>query len=207
MSEAQSKPGAIFKIWCFILGLALLLTGLFYLIGGGKLISLGGSWYFFIAGLVTIVSAIFIFRKQALGVGLFSLVFIGTVIWALIDTGLEFWPLHSRLMFPAGLFAAVLFTLPSIRKYQQQTAMSAPAYVVGGLTVLGMLGGLYGIHTQPFKHRVRNCHLYPSNQVSSKSIGIIMVVMQAVAVSLHSTKLTEITYLNLRKLGASKRAI
>jgi quinate dehydrogenase (quinone) len=30
----------------FILGLALLLTGLFYLIGGGKLISLGGSWYF-----------------------------------------------------------------------------------------------------------------------------------------------------------------
>lgn len=145
MSEAQSKPGLIFKIWCFVLGLALLLTGLFYLIGGGKLISLGGSWYFFIAGLVTIVSAIFIFRKKALGVGLFSLVFIGTVIWALIDTGFEFWPLHSRLMFPAGLFAAVLFTLPSIRKYQQQDAMNAPAYVVGGLTVLGMIGGLYGM--------------------------------------------------------------
>lgn len=51
MSEAQSQP--IFKIWCFILGLALLLTGLFYLIGGGKLISLGGSWYFLIAGLLT----------------------------------------------------------------------------------------------------------------------------------------------------------
>ena len=67
MSEAQSKPGLIFKIWCFVLGLALLLTGLFYLIGGGKLISLGGSWYFFIAGLVTIVAAIFIFRKKPLG--------------------------------------------------------------------------------------------------------------------------------------------
>ncbi|MCJ8160545.1 glucose/quinate/shikimate family membrane-bound PQQ-dependent dehydrogenase [Acinetobacter zhairhuonensis] len=145
MSDTQTKPKPIFKIWCFILGLALLLTGLFYLIGGGKLISLGGSWYFFIAGLVTIVSAIFIFRRKALGVGLFSLVFIGTVIWALIDTGLEFWPLHSRLMFPAGLFAAVLFTLPSIRKYQQQTAMNAPAYIVGGLTVLGMLGGMYGM--------------------------------------------------------------
>ena len=62
MSEAQSQP--IFKIWCFILGLALLLTGLFYLIGGGKLISLGGSWYFLIAGLLTTVSAIFIFRKR-----------------------------------------------------------------------------------------------------------------------------------------------
>jgi hypothetical protein len=62
MSEAQSQP--IFKIWCFILGLALLLTGLFYLIGGGKLISLGGSWYFLIAGLLTTISAIFIFRKK-----------------------------------------------------------------------------------------------------------------------------------------------
>ena len=72
MSEAQSQP--IFKIWCFILGLALLLTGLFYLIGGGKLISLGGSWYFLIAGLVTTISAIFIFRKKALGVWIFSLV-------------------------------------------------------------------------------------------------------------------------------------
>ena len=65
MSEAQSQP--IFNIWCFILGLALLLTGLFYLIGGGKLISLGGSWYFLIAGLLTIISAVFIFRKKNIG--------------------------------------------------------------------------------------------------------------------------------------------
>ena len=143
MSEAQSQP--IFKIWCFILGLALLLTGLFYLIGGGKLISLGGSWYFLIAGLLTIISAVFIFRKKTLGVWIFALVFLGTIIWAVFDAGWDFWALHSRLMFPAGLFAALCFTLPFIRKYQFQIASSAPAYALGGLTVLGMLGGLYGM--------------------------------------------------------------
>ena len=145
MSDPQAKSHIILKIWCFILGLALLITGLFYIIGGGKLISLGGSWYFLIAGLFTTASAFFIFKKKALGVWLFALVFVGTVIWALIDAGWEFWPLHSRLMFPAGLFAALLLTLPSIRKYQYQTSLSAPAYIIGGLTVLGMIGGLYGM--------------------------------------------------------------
>lgn len=145
MSDPQAKSHIIFKIWCFILGLALLITGVFYIIGGGKLISLGGSWYFLIAGLIITASAFFIFKKKATGVWLYALAFIGTVIWALIDAGFEFWPLHSRLMFPAGLFAAVIFTLPSIRKYQYQTPIGAPAYAVGALTVLGMIGGLYGM--------------------------------------------------------------
>ncbi|MEQ1324418.1 glucose/quinate/shikimate family membrane-bound PQQ-dependent dehydrogenase [Acinetobacter soli] len=145
MSDPQAKSHIIFKIWCFILGLALLITGVFYIIGGGKLISLGGSWYFLIAGLIITASAFFIFKKKATGVWLYALAFIGTVTWALIDAGFEFWPLHSRLMFPAGLFAAVIFTLPSIRKYQYQTPIGAPAYAVGALTVLGMIGGLYGM--------------------------------------------------------------
>lgn len=145
MSDPEAKSHIIFKIWCFILGLALLITGVFYIIGGGKLISLGGSWYFLIAGLIITASAFFIFKKKATGVWLYALAFIGTVIWALIDAGFEFWPLHSRLMFPAGLFAAVIFTLPSIRKYQYQTPIGAPAYAVGALTVLGMIGGLYGM--------------------------------------------------------------
>lgn len=93
MSEPHSKSQPIFKIWCFILGLALLLTGLFYLIGGGKLISLGGSWYFFIAGLLTTASAIFVFRKKAFGVWLFALVFVGTIVWAWFDAGWDFWAL------------------------------------------------------------------------------------------------------------------
>ncbi|MFW1961492.1 hypothetical protein, partial [Acinetobacter johnsonii] len=72
MSEAHSQP--IFKLWCFIFGLSLLLTGLFYLIGGGKLISLGGSWYFLIAGLLTTITAIFMYRNKVLGVWSFALV-------------------------------------------------------------------------------------------------------------------------------------
>ncbi len=143
MSEPHSKSQPIFKIWCFILGLALLLTGLFYLIGGGKLISLGGSWYFFIAGLLTTASAIFVFRKKAFGVWLFALVFIGTIVWAWFDAGWDFWALFSRLMFPAGVFAALLFTLPAIRRYQAQSSLVAPAYTGATVVIIGMLIAFY----------------------------------------------------------------
>lgn len=143
MSEPHSKSQPIFKIWCFILGLALLLTGLFYLIGGGKLISLGGSWYFFIAGLLTTASAIFVFRKKAFGVWLFALVFVGTLVWAWFDAGWDFWALFSRLMFPAGVFAALLFTLPAIRRYQAQSSLVAPAYTGATVVVIGMLIAFY----------------------------------------------------------------
>jgi len=143
MSEPHSKSQPIFKIWCFILGLALLLTGLFYLIGGGKLISLGGSWYFFIAGLLTTASAIFVFRKKAFGVWLFALVFVGTLVWAWFDAGWDFWALFSRLMFPAGVFAALLFTLPAIRRYQAQSSLVAPAYTGATVVIIGMLIAFY----------------------------------------------------------------
>lgn len=48
-------------------------------------------------------------------------------------------------MFPAGLMAALLFTLPALRKYQFKAPMSAVGYGLGGLTALGMIGGLYGM--------------------------------------------------------------
>ncbi len=67
MSESDSKFHILFKIWCFILGLALLATGIFYIVGGGKLVSLGGSWYFLISGLFITISAISNFPKKSAG--------------------------------------------------------------------------------------------------------------------------------------------
>ncbi|MBJ8417858.1 glucose/quinate/shikimate family membrane-bound PQQ-dependent dehydrogenase [Acinetobacter courvalinii] len=142
MSESSSSH-TMLKIWCFILGLVLLLTGLFFTVGGVKLATLGGSWYFVISGVLTLIAALFIFKKKALGVWLFTLVFAGTIVWSLFDAGLEFWPLFSRLMFPAGLFAALMFTLPAIRRYQFQPSADLPAYGLGILTVIGMVIGLY----------------------------------------------------------------
>lgn len=164
MSESHAGSHTLLKIWCFILSLVLLLTGVFYIVGGGKLISLGGSWYFLIAGLLTTASAVYVFRKKALGVWLFTLVFIGTVIWSFFDAGWDFWALFSRLMFPAGLFAALMFTLPSIRRYQYQSNLAAPAYGLASVVVIGMLIGLYQMF-QP----------HPTVAASGKALPLVPV--------------------------------
>ncbi|ROP62815.1 quinate dehydrogenase (quinone) [Enterobacter sp. BIGb0383] len=139
MAETTSRPTKGLGIWCVLLGLVLLAVGLFFAIGGGKLLSLGGSAYFLIAGIVMLLSAIQFFRKKSSAVVLFLLVFVGTLIWALADVGTEFWPLVSRLMVPTGLALLVLITWPALRKREGKTALAAPSYGFAAVLAVGMV--------------------------------------------------------------------
>ena len=85
MSDNNPRPSGWLGPWCLLVGVILLVTGLFFAIGGFKLVSLGGSWYFLIAGVITLLSAIQFFRRKSSAVGLFALVFLGTLIWAFFD--------------------------------------------------------------------------------------------------------------------------
>lgn len=76
MSELHDRPSPVLRIWCCILG-ALSLSGLFFAIEGGKLISLGGSWYFLIAGIVMLFSAVQYFRSKILCCGVVHSGFFG----------------------------------------------------------------------------------------------------------------------------------
>lgn len=139
MAETTSRPTKGLGIWCVLLGLVLLAVGLFFAIGGGKLLSLGGSAYFLIAGIVMLLSAIQFFRKKSSAVVLFLLVFVGTLVWALADVGIEFWPLVSRLMVPTGLALLALITWPALRKREGKTALAAPSYGFAAVLAVGMV--------------------------------------------------------------------
>src|SRR5690606_38844355 len=65
--------------------------------GGVYLLWLGGSAYFVLAGAVLVASGGLIFRYKPIGAIWFAAVYVGTLIWALWDVGLQFWPLASRL--------------------------------------------------------------------------------------------------------------
>ncbi|HKS33944.1 MAG TPA: glucose/quinate/shikimate family membrane-bound PQQ-dependent dehydrogenase [Enterobacteriaceae bacterium] len=139
MAETTSRPTKGLGIWCVLLGLVLLAVGLFFAIGGGKLLSLGGSAYFLIAGIVMLLSAIQFFRKKSSAVVLFLLVFVGTLVWALADVGIEFWPLVSRLMVPTGVALLALITWPALRKREGKAALAAPSYGFAAVLAVGML--------------------------------------------------------------------
>ncbi|MCT2419576.1 pyrroloquinoline quinone-dependent dehydrogenase [Pantoea sp. XY16] len=139
MAETSSRSGKGLGIASVLLGLVLLATGLFFAIGGGKLVALGGSRYFLIAGIVTVLSAIQFFRRKSSAVVLFLLVFIGTLIWSLFDAGLEFWPLVSRLMVPAGLMLLAFLIWPSLRKHEGKHSLAKPSYAFSALLAAGMV--------------------------------------------------------------------
>ncbi|WP_345828555.1 glucose/quinate/shikimate family membrane-bound PQQ-dependent dehydrogenase [Erwinia sp. HDF1-3R] len=139
MSQTNAPSSKWLGLWCFVLGLLFLATGLYFVIGGGKLVSLGGSWYFVIAGIVTVLSAIQFFRRKSSAVTLFVLVFIGSAIWAVQDAGIDFWPLVSRLMTLAGFLLLALVTLPALRKREGKTPATKPAWAIAALVAIGMV--------------------------------------------------------------------
>lgn len=139
MSGSEARPSATLRAGCALLGLALLAVGLFFVVGGAKLVSLHGSAYFLIAGVVIAVSAVQFFRAKSSAVVIYGAAFIGTLIWALIDVGLDFWPLVSRLMVPAGFMVLALLTWPSLRKTDTAPSAAKPAFALAALIALGMI--------------------------------------------------------------------
>src|SRR5690606_13752604 len=100
-SVAMAVAHRGFGYWAtIVLALIMAIFGLPIMAGGVWLITLGGSWYYAFAGLGLLVSAWFLFRHSVAGVWVYLLTFVGTVIWALWEAGLDGWAQVPRLVAP-----------------------------------------------------------------------------------------------------------
>ncbi|WP_245944963.1 membrane-bound PQQ-dependent dehydrogenase, glucose/quinate/shikimate family [Pelagibacterium lacus] len=115
----------------------LVLFGLPILGGGAWLIALGGSWYYLLAGIGLLVTAWFLFRRSMLAVWIYLLTFIGTLIWAVWEAGLDPWAQLPRLLAPAVVLILVLLTIPVLER----------AWPRGRDRVLAGLAGLAALGT------------------------------------------------------------
>jgi quinoprotein glucose dehydrogenase len=115
--------------------------------GGLRLVLLGGSPYFLIAGLVQVGSAVLLWQRNVWGAGLYAGMLLGTLVWALWEVGLTPWPLASRLAMPAGLGLWLL--LPYARRGLTLDNPSNAATFAGvaALTCFACIG-LAFIHAQ-----------------------------------------------------------
>jgi len=140
-----SRPSASLSRWpIWVVALGVLVFGLFFAAGGGYLVTLGGSWYFLLAGLGMIASAFLLFKQRVAGAWLFAAVMVLTVIWALVDAGLVFWPLVSRLFALAVLSLLVALVYPTLRKVNGLPGGQG-GYLLGGLLAIAMAAGFWGM--------------------------------------------------------------
>ncbi len=109
------------------------LMGLGLLLGGIYLATLGGSLYYVLAGLAYLIAGILLWRRQARGVWLLVLMAVLTIPWALWESGTFYWALFPRLLVPFALASLGLLLLPSVLPEASRGTMR-------GLGVLALLG-------------------------------------------------------------------
>lgn len=89
--QRRPRPPRIFASF-------LLLIGLVLAAGGVRLATLGGSLYYLIAGVALIASAVLLWRGERWGAYLYGLLTVGTVVWALTESGFDGWALAPRVL-------------------------------------------------------------------------------------------------------------
>ena len=84
-------------MWPAVAGGILTLLGLVFAAGGGYLASLGGSWYYLLAGAGIVISGVLLARRRRCGLSLFALVLLATVIWSIVEVRFDWWQLVPRI--------------------------------------------------------------------------------------------------------------
>jgi quinate dehydrogenase (quinone) len=136
---SNQKIVATARLALSALGVLVAASGLFLFAGGAYLASLGGSWFFVAAGLGLTVAGVLIVRRRLAGAALYLLVFGAAVAWSLLDAGMAFWPLFSRLLVLAIVGWLLLLLLPA---FDGQRARW-PGYSAAAVVMLGLVGTLY----------------------------------------------------------------
>lgn len=72
------------------------LIGIALAAGGAQLLMLGGSAYYLITGIAFIVTAILLFLRRAEALWLYALIILGSLGWAILEVGLDWWQLGPR---------------------------------------------------------------------------------------------------------------
>jgi len=117
--------------------LALLALGLFWL--GGQLALAGGSFYYVVAGALLLLTAWFLWRQSRKALTVFGLLWAGTLLWALWESGFDGWALAGRL----GLLTAIGLWLltPWVCRSLGAPGWSAINGVLLGLAAFAVAGG------------------------------------------------------------------
>lgn len=89
--------------------LAVLFIILGMMIGGGGvwLITLGGSWYYALAGAALVFAGAALWRRNPIALYVYAVLVAGSLLWALYETGMDWWALAPR----GGLLVLLGFVL------------------------------------------------------------------------------------------------
>jgi quinate dehydrogenase (quinone) len=135
-TEVRRRPPRVFAV-------ILILIGLMLAVGGVQLVSLGGSFYYVLAGLAVLASGVLLWRRDRRGSLLYGLLLIATLLWSFYEVGTSLWALAPRLL--ALLVIGAWFLTPWVRRSLYSPAAPPPLFgrragtaALSGIVVVGV---------------------------------------------------------------------
>ncbi|RJS94090.1 membrane-bound PQQ-dependent dehydrogenase, glucose/quinate/shikimate family [Salinisphaera sp. Q1T1-3] len=138
-NSINRSPSRLFPA---IVGILILVIGLALAIGGFKLVGVGGSWYYLIAGIVLVIDGVLLIAARSAGLWLYGLFLLASIVWSIYEVGLSWWDLVPRL----ALFAVIglVMLLPWLRRplaargSGHGNGMGTPVLLVGVIAAFGL---------------------------------------------------------------------
>ena len=116
----------------------LLLIGLVLAAGGIRLAMLGGSLYYVVAGVALIASAVMLWRGQRWGAYVYGLLTVGTILWALVESGFDGWALAPRVL-PFLVLGLLLLRPKTRRALGMSVARPVLASPISWIAIVGLV--------------------------------------------------------------------
>lgn len=143
MSHSPRGP-RVFAVILVLLALTLLIKGV-------ELVTLGGSFYYALTGLVLVVSGVLLWRGDKRGAWLYGAMLVGTLLWSLYEVGLDGWALMPRLVM--WLVLGLWLIAPSTRRKLNGGAEVEPLFrlrsaQIGAVMLIALVVGVIW-HAQP----------------------------------------------------------
>ncbi len=137
-----------------VMGAILIIFALPLVPGGLWLMTVGGSWYYFVAGTLVLLAGVQLLRQSRWGLWLYLICCAMSLIWAIWEVGLQPWALLPRLLPLLVLLLGVLIAgsrLPQIRYKWLAVPLALALTAAVTSLVLVMDAGLdpYPSHSPP----------------------------------------------------------
>jgi quinate dehydrogenase (quinone) len=126
-----NPPSTAARVGLSVVGALGLLLGLYFVIGGGMLIARGGSWYYLLMGLAIGATGIQLARRRSNAYVLFMIALVATALWAVWESGIDFWPLQARIFMFSMIAMLLAPVYPVLRRLEGKSPARGAAWAVG----------------------------------------------------------------------------
>jgi quinoprotein glucose dehydrogenase len=125
----------------------LALVGGALLLGGIRLIWLGGSFYYALAGGATLIAGALVAMRRREGVGVYAIMLLATIAWAVGEAGANGWALAPRIIPPFVLGIPLIFWKSAERESPQLAAARHRnrRMRIGGIAAMAIMVALGGL--------------------------------------------------------------